>query len=300
MKVRAFVGLTIVIFLLSALAPADAITYCWDYVYYRFLAYGSRSTEDPNSQNVKNDTNKFTRKQLEHLLTGNNYWPLTPAPPGNQLKKGDVIFMPAKGTTGHVGFVNGPDNIDSFIIVEGTGVKTGSYPALPAPPPTHDEVATNGLPNGVAPPRPVGSFRGGVYKGDSLAAFLNVHYDPNAPKPNWVGHGDYAVYRKRLCHGFQGHWKTNWDQMTISGTSGTYVYQGGHLSGAVSGIWRGDATVYDVFSGTWSQTGNGRTGWFKFTLAPNGDAFTGEWGYTGGPRVGDWSATCIGPLALQG
>jgi hypothetical protein len=67
------------------------------------------------------------------------------------LQHGDVILVP-----GHVGFVNGPDNIDHFIQVEGTSRSEVLYD-------------TSKLPHHTM----LGGLRGGFFAGDTLGVIRN-------------------------------------------------------------------------------------------------------------------------------
>ena len=81
--------------------------------------------------------------------------------------------------------------------------------------------------------------------------------------------------------------------LTQSGNSveGTYAFQGGHISGTVSG---------NVLTGRWNEeptrAGPNDAGPIQFTLAPDEQSFTGTWRYDGDdPSVSrSWDGTAAG------
>jgi hypothetical protein len=92
------------------------------------------------------------------------------------------------------------------------------------------------------------------------------------------------------CTTWAGTWSTDYGtmQLTQSGSSviGAYDYQGGRLSGTVSG---------NVLSGSWSElpsyTAPNDAGDFVFTLASEGSSFTGGWRYGSSGGFSSWGGT---------
>ncbi len=90
-------------------------------------------------------------------------------------------------------------------------------------------------------------------------------------------------------------WNTTYAEMTLtqSGNSveGTYGFQGGHISGTVSG---------NVLTGRWDEeptrAGPNDAGPLQFTLAPDEQSFTGTWRYDGDdPSISrGWNGTAAG------
>lgn len=96
------------------------------------------------------------------------------------------------------------------------------------------------------------------------------------------------------CVGFTGRWSTYGGQapMTISGSSGTYVFRGiqSTVSGSISG---------NKLSGTYTQPGYPQEQWtsgrFEFVLSPDGNSFSGIGWDKYGKASDSWNGTCVGP-----
>ena len=77
-------------------------------------------------------------------------------------------------------------------------------------------------------------------------------------------------------YSYTGTWQVSgsWGTMTLTQSgnrvTGTYTHQSGSVNGMVSG---------NVFTGTWMQTGNNRSGQLEFTMSADGMSFTVKWKY---------------------
>jgi hypothetical protein len=99
-----------------------------------------------------------------------------------------------------------------------------------------------------------------------------------------------AAPSSKGCDGFTGLWTTQWTDggpvnLTINGTSGTYDWKDGKVSGTING---------SVFAGTYGQSN--QSGTFQFTLSGDGNAFTGWYEIDGSTDKVDWNGTCAGPV----
>jgi hypothetical protein len=176
-------------------APAHAIQVCYDYVYSRLTGTDPTPPGGPG-QYLGRDT-------VTRYLTQRGYQPLAVPPPGDQLQQGDVILVP-----GHVGFVNGPDNIDHFIQVEGTSRSGVKYD-------------TGTLPHHTT----LGGQRGGFFKGDTLAGFLSRPF--RTPDR-------YVVWRRGAQGGLVGTWNGIFERQDTHQTGGVrteFTLTNGQLGG---------------------------------------------------------------------
>ena len=164
------------IFVIWAL-PAQAIRVCYDYVYYRMTELIEHSGKDPNPPG--SPPGYMDAPGLTNYLTQKQYYAMSPPPPPDTWKKGDVIFV-----SGHVGFVNGPDDIDHYIQLLGESRDQNvAYPAGNLP--RYDDLKQDRtVPEGF--PKCVG----GLYRNNSLEAFLDAPFQRPAT---------YQLYRK--CDG---------------------------------------------------------------------------------------------------
>ena len=150
MKTRTLITLVFVAVLIVAqVTPVLAIQVCYDYVSYRLTGIDPAPPGRPEKAYLD-------YKRLTDLLREKHYAPLSTPPTGQQLEKGDVIFLP-----GHVGIANGPDNIDHFIIVQGTSTKGLRY----------DPRASQPQPIALPPFEQQSGKVGGLYRGDTLSVF---------------------------------------------------------------------------------------------------------------------------------
>jgi hypothetical protein len=160
MRIRTVIGLATVLIAIAAVSsPVRAIAVCYDYVYYRLTGIDP----DPKAAG-KGWSGYLGRADIERYLKKKGYAPLQIPPSGSQFKRGDVIFIPT-----HVGFANGPDNIDHFLQLSTalTLDPKAVYDATRLP--NHEVIAgLMGLDGKFA--------RGGLYKGDTLERFLSRPY----------------------------------------------------------------------------------------------------------------------------
>src|SRR5262245_46420986 len=85
--------------------PAQAIRVCYDYVYYRMTEFIERNGKDPNPPG--SPPGYMDARGLTSYLEQKAYYAMSPTPTPDKWKRGDVIFV-----SGHVGFINGPNDID--------------------------------------------------------------------------------------------------------------------------------------------------------------------------------------------
>jgi hypothetical protein len=97
--------------------------------------------------------------------------------------------------------------------------------------------------------------------------------------------GAFGVTTFAADYSYTGTWDVSgsWGDMTITqngnNLTGTYTWQQGSISGAVSG---------NIFSGVWTQPGNNRSGQLEFTMSDDGMSFTMKWKYD---ADADWTNT---------
>jgi hypothetical protein len=152
----------VLIFVTWAL-PAHAIRVCYDYVYYRLTEFLDRTGVDPNPPNSR--PGYMSAKDVTDYLTPKHYYAMSPTPTPDKWKRGDVIFV-----SGHVGFVNGPNDIDHYIQLFGESTNQNvAYPARNLP--LYEELKQQRtVPEGI--PRWVG----GLYRNNSLEDFLKAPF----------------------------------------------------------------------------------------------------------------------------
>ncbi len=224
-------------FLLSAafltLPPRlGAVMVCYDYVYYRLTG---------NDPDPKGGSGRYLdREAVERYLTANHYKPMLSQVHGNQLQAGDVIFL-----NGHVGYANGPDNIDHFIQLQGTSRDPNAvYNADRLP--KHEVLA--GLDGGF--------FRGGLYRGESLDVFLSRPYRPTS---------GYVVWRRG------GHNEQLFVYLLTNASNGLYLGTASDLDGKLrcdfEGGGRGcqpsDVVRYEAKLGPFTELKQARSAFCK-------------------------------------
>jgi hypothetical protein len=135
--------------------PVQAVIICYDYAHYRLT--GADPTPPGSTDNSKQEAD------IKAYLNVNRYYVVTERPSGAQLKKDDIVFV-----TGHIGVVNGPDNIDHYIQIphdrfkrEEWELRGKRYPvnALPAP---VTKILTGGE-----------TLTGGFFQRDTLEMFFS-------------------------------------------------------------------------------------------------------------------------------
>jgi pimeloyl-ACP methyl ester carboxylesterase len=94
------------------------------------------------------------------------------------------------------------------------------------------------------------------------------------------------------CVNFSGTWNTDFGTMRLSASgssvTGTYDYQGGKITGAISG---------NTLNGKWSQQPSynppNDAGDLQFTLSTDTTSFTGQWRYGSSGSWSSWNGTCV-------
>jgi hypothetical protein len=240
--------------------PVHAISVCYDYVYYRLTEFCEGKGKDPappgGSAGYLNfgSVTDYMSKNGYALLIGPNR-PLA----GHQLKRGDVIVI-----AGHIGFVNGPDDIDHFIQVEGTSRDPNARYSM-SNLPRHETL---------------GGRRGGFFQGDTLKQFLDRPFS----KPT-----GFNVWRRDTCL-----WAGNFKGNDTSGYAMNINLQ--ENKGKVTGGWTffhksaganvtatiTSATVVgNTLQGTWTQTGVPMTGNFTWRWLADGNCNAFEGSFNG-------------------
>jgi hypothetical protein len=157
--------------------PAQAIRVCYDYVYYRLTEFIDKTGIDPYPPG--SPPGYMNAGHITDYLTPKHYYAMSPTPAPDMWKKGDVIFV-----SGHVGFVNGPNDIDHYIQLLGEGSDQNvAYPARNLPLYADLKVQRK-VPDGFP------KWVGGLYRNNSVDDFLGAPFQRPA---------SYQVWRK--CEG---------------------------------------------------------------------------------------------------
>ena len=277
MKTRTFTSLTSVVTVIIALViPAQAISVCYDYVYWRVTGTDSGPV-GASKYSSEGDVIDALRKKGYEPLSG----PDKPGLDGKNLRKNDVIIM-----TKHIGIADGPNSISHYI----------QCLEVNNPHPISKPYNVRNLP--LAQPRGNQCRAGGFYQGSTLREFLTT--------PSWAlrqgaENITYQVWRQTCKVP-----PTVVGQFTLTGNpsgllvirsqsgnhvEGNYSNDAGSLVNTVKGDFKFAIDDQCTLEGTFENKQYKTNGKFTYIFTKDGTRFSGTWRHADGGLSGTWNGT---------